>query len=103
MNLAELAEEIVQLVEVAAEERDCRIRMRGQEGGVVTYGRDLLVDAIAPRHRPHMIKFCVDAAQVIVEVTDRDGVSIVRSPITGWEFLLGRKRTCSGDSAAALA
>jgi hypothetical protein len=32
MNLAELAEEIVQLVEVAAEEQDFRIRMRGQEG-----------------------------------------------------------------------
>jgi hypothetical protein len=50
-----------------------------------------------------MIKFCVDAAQVAAEVTERDGVSLVGSPITGWEFLLGRKRTCSGDSATASA
>jgi signal transduction histidine kinase len=50
VNLAELAEEVVKLFEVAAEERDCRIRMRGQERVVVTCGRHLLAMRL-----PHVI------------------------------------------------
>ena len=47
VNLAELADDVVELFEAAAEERGCRMRMCGQERVVVTCDRDLLFDAIA--------------------------------------------------------
>jgi signal transduction histidine kinase len=76
VNLAEIANDIVDLFDAAAEERGCRIKMRGQEPVFVTGDRDLLFDAIA-NVVDNAIKFGGEAAQVTVEVAEYDGIPVV--------------------------
>jgi signal transduction histidine kinase len=76
VNLAEVADDVVELFDAAAEERGCRINMCRQERVLVTGDRDLLFDAIA-NVVDNAIKFGSEAAQVTVEVTERDGIPLV--------------------------
>jgi signal transduction histidine kinase len=66
VNLAEIADDIVELLDTAAEERGCRFKMCRQERVLVTGDRDLLFDAIA-NVVDNAIKFGREAAQVTVE------------------------------------
>jgi signal transduction histidine kinase len=76
VNLAEIADDVVELFDAAAEERGCRIKMCAQERVLVTGDRDLLFDAIA-NVVDNAIKFGGEAAQVTVEVAERDGIPLV--------------------------
>jgi len=76
VNLAEIAADVVELFDAAAEERGCRIKMRGQERVFITGDRDLLFDAIA-NVVDNAIKFGGEVAQVTVEVTECDGTRVV--------------------------
>jgi signal transduction histidine kinase len=76
VNLAEIADDVVDLFDAAAEERGCRIKMSRQERVFVTGDRDLLFDAIA-NVVDNAIKFGGEATQVTVEVAERDGIPVV--------------------------
>jgi signal transduction histidine kinase len=76
VNLAEIADDVVDLFDAAAEERGCRIKMSRQERVFVTGDRDLLFDAIA-NVVDNAIKFGGEAAQVTVEVAECDGIPVV--------------------------
>jgi signal transduction histidine kinase len=76
VNLAEIADDVVDLFDATAEERGCRIKMSRQERVFVTGDRDLLFDAIA-NIVDNAIKFGGEAAQVTVEVAERDGIPVV--------------------------
>ena len=76
VNLAEIADDVVELFDAVAEERGCRINMCRQERVLVTGDRDLLFDAIA-NVVDNAIKFGGEAAQVTVEVAKRDGIPLV--------------------------
>ena len=76
VNLADIADDVVDLFDAAAEERGCRIKMSRQERVFVTGDRDLLFDAIA-NVVDNAIKFGGEAAQVTVEVAERDGIPII--------------------------
>jgi signal transduction histidine kinase len=76
VNLAEIEDDVVELFDAVAEERGCRINMRRQERVLVTGDRDLLFDAIA-NVVDNAITFGGEAAQVTVEVAERDGIPLV--------------------------
>ena len=76
VDLAEIADDVVELFDAVAEERGCRINMCRQERVLVTGDRDLLFDAIA-NVVDNAIKFGGEAAQVTVEVAERDGIPLV--------------------------
>ena len=76
VNLAEIAGDVVELFDAAAEEVGGRIKMQSQEPVLVTGDRDLLFDAIA-NVVDNAIKFGGEAGRVTVDVVERDGTPLV--------------------------
>jgi signal transduction histidine kinase len=76
VNLAEIAADVVELFDAAAEELGARIKMHSQERVLVTGDRDLLFDAIA-NVVDNAIKFGGEAGRVTVDVVERDGTPLV--------------------------
>ena len=76
VNLAEIAGDVVELFDAAAEEVGGRIKMQSQEPVLVTGDRDLLFDAIA-NVVDNAIKFGGEAGRVTVDVVERDGIPLV--------------------------
>jgi signal transduction histidine kinase len=69
VNLAEIAREVVELFDAAAEDRGVRLIVRAEERVLVTGDRDLLFDATA-NLVDNAIKHGRDAGEVDVEVAD---------------------------------
>jgi len=76
VNLVEIAGDVVELFDAAAEELGGRIKMHGQDRVFVTGDRDLLFDAIA-NVLDNAIKFGGEAGRVTVDVIERDGTPLV--------------------------
>jgi signal transduction histidine kinase len=76
VNLAEIAADVVELFDAAAEEMGVRIKMHSQTRVLVTGDRDLLFDAIA-NVVDNAIKFGSEAGGVTVDVAERDGTPLV--------------------------
>jgi len=76
VNLAEIAGDVVELFDAAAEEVGGRIKMQSQERVLVIGDRDLLFDAIA-NVVDNAIKFGGEAGRVTVDVVERDGIPLV--------------------------
>jgi signal transduction histidine kinase len=76
VNLAEIAGDVVELFDAAAEELGARIETRTQERVLVTGDRDLLFDAIA-NVVDNAIKYGGETGRVTVEVVERDGIPLV--------------------------
>jgi signal transduction histidine kinase len=76
VNLAEIAGDVVELFDAAAEELGGRIKMHSQDRVLVTGDRDLLFDAIA-NVLDNAIKFGGEAGRVTVDVIERDGTPLV--------------------------
>jgi signal transduction histidine kinase len=76
VNLAEIAGDVVELFDAAAEELGGRIKMQSQQRVIVTGDRDLLFDAIA-NVVDNAIKFGGEAGRVTVDVVERDGIPLV--------------------------
>jgi signal transduction histidine kinase len=76
VNLAEIAGDVVELFDAAAEELGGRIKIQSQERVFVTGDRDLLFDAIA-NVVDNAIKFGGEAGRVTVDVVERDGTPLV--------------------------
>jgi len=76
VNLAEIAREVVELFDAAAEDKSVRLTASGEERVLVTGDRDLLFDATA-NLVDNAIKHGRDAGHVDVQVTDgADGAAI---------------------------
>jgi len=76
VNLAEIAREVVELFDAAAEDKGVRLTATGEERVLVTGDRDLLFDATA-NLVDNAIKHGRDAGRVSVQVTDgADGAAI---------------------------
>ena len=71
VNLAEIASEVVELFDAAAEEAGGNLRLVGDQRVLVTGDRDLLFDAVA-NLVDNAIKHGREAGQVIVEVAQRE-------------------------------
>jgi signal transduction histidine kinase len=99
VNLTEIVDDVVELFDAVAEERGCRINMCRQERVLVTGDRDLLFDAIA-NVIDNAIKFGGEAAQVTVEVAERDGIPLVSVADHGPGIPVEERSTCSSDSTA---
>jgi signal transduction histidine kinase len=76
LNLAEIASEVVELFDAAAEERGNYLNLVGDQRVFVAGDRDLLFDAIA-NIVDNAIKHGRDGGQVIVEVASRDGGAVI--------------------------
>jgi signal transduction histidine kinase len=76
VNLAEIAGDVVELFDAAAEELGGRIKIQSQERVFVTGDRDLLFDAIA-NVVDNAIKFGGEAGRVTVDVVEHDGTPLV--------------------------
>jgi signal transduction histidine kinase len=76
VNLAEIAGDVVELFDAAAEELGGRIKIQSQQRVLVTGDRDLLFDAIA-NVVDNAIKFGGEAGRVTVDVIERDGTPLV--------------------------
>jgi signal transduction histidine kinase len=76
VNLGDIAGDVVELFDAAAEELGGRIKMRSQDRVLVTGDRDLLFDAIA-NVLDNAIKFGGEAGRVTVDVIERDGTPLV--------------------------
>jgi len=76
VNLTEIASEVVELFDAAAEERGDHLNLVGDQRVFVAGDRDLLFDAIA-NIVDNAIKHGRDGGQVIVEVVSRDGGSVI--------------------------
>jgi signal transduction histidine kinase len=76
VNLAEIANEVVELFDAAAEDKGARLKSIGAPSAFVSGDRDLLFDAVA-NLVDNAIKHGRDAGEVTVEVTkDGDGAAI---------------------------
>jgi signal transduction histidine kinase len=76
VNLAEIAREVVELFDAAAEDRGVRLGARGDGQVLVTGDRDLLFDAVA-NLVDNAIKHGRDAGEVNVKVTKADGGCVI--------------------------
>ena len=76
VNLAEIASEVVELFDAAAEERGDHLNLVGDQRVFVAGDRDLLFDAIA-NIVDNAIKHGRDGGQVTVEVASRDGGAVI--------------------------
>lgn len=76
VNLSEIASEVVELFDAAAEERDGRLNAVGDQQVLVRGDRDLLFDAVA-NLVDNAIKHGREAGQVTVEVTQSDGGAVI--------------------------
>jgi len=76
VNLAEIANEIVELFDAAAEEKGGRLSLVGGQSVLVTGDRDLLFDAVA-NLVDNAIKHGRAAGQVIVRITNRKGGAVI--------------------------
>jgi signal transduction histidine kinase len=76
VNLAEIANEVVELFDAAAEDKGAHLKSIGAQSAFVAGDRDLLFDAVA-NLVDNAIKHGRDAGEVIVEVTkNEDGAAI---------------------------
>jgi signal transduction histidine kinase len=76
VNLAEMAGEIVELFDAAAEEKGGRLSLVGNQSVIVTGDKDLLFDAVA-NLVDNAIKHGRAAGQVTVEITNSDGEAVI--------------------------
>ena len=76
VNLAEIASEVVELFDAAAEDKGGHVDAVGDQRVLVTGDRDLLFDAVA-NLVDNAIKHGREAGQVTVEVTQSDGSGVV--------------------------
>ena len=76
VNLANIAGEVVELFDAAAEEKDGHLSVVADQHVLVTGDRDLLFDAVA-NLVDNAIKHGREAGQVTVEVIQRDGGAVI--------------------------
>ena len=76
VDLANIAREVVELFDAAAEEKDGHLSVMADQHVLVTGDRDLLFDAVA-NLVDNAIKHGRDAGQVTVEVTQGDGGAVI--------------------------
>ena len=76
VNLAEIASEVVELFDAAAEDKHAQLDAVGEQRVLVTGDRDLLFDAVA-NLVDNAIKYGRDAGRVTVEVTQNDRGAVV--------------------------
>ena len=76
VNLSEIASEVVELFDAAAEEKGGHLNAVGDQRVLVTGDRDLLFDAVA-NLVDNAIKHGHEAGQVTVEVTHSDGSAVI--------------------------
>ena len=76
VNLAEIASQIVELFDAAAEEKGGRLSLVGNQHVLVTGDKDLLSDAVA-NLVDNAIKHGRAAGQVTVEITNSDGEAVI--------------------------
>jgi signal transduction histidine kinase len=76
VNLAEIASEIVELYDAAAEESSVRLSLIGNQSVLVTGDKDLLFDAVA-NLVDNAIKHGRPAGQVTVELTHNDAEAVI--------------------------
>jgi signal transduction histidine kinase len=76
VNLAEIAREVVELFDAAAEDKGGHLSAVGHQRVLVTGDRDLLFDAVA-NLVDNAIKHGSERCQVTVEVTEGDGVAVI--------------------------
>jgi signal transduction histidine kinase len=76
VNLAEIAREVVELFDAAAEDKGGHLSAVGHQRVLVTGDRDLLFDAVA-NLVDNAIKHGRERCQVTVEVTEGDGVAVI--------------------------
>ena len=76
VNLAEIASEVVELCDAAAEDKGGHLKVVGQQRVLVTGDRDLLFDAVANLVE-NAIKHGRDAGQVSVEVEESEGGAVI--------------------------
>jgi signal transduction histidine kinase len=76
VNLAEIAKEVVELYDAAAEEKGCHVRLTADQKVLATGDRDLLFDALA-NLVDNAIKHGHDAGEVTVEVVRREGDAVI--------------------------
>jgi signal transduction histidine kinase len=76
VNLAEIASEVVELFDAAAEENGSQLKLMGNQQVLVAGDRDLLFDAVA-NLVDNAIKHGRKAGQVTVAVSHRDGSAVI--------------------------
>jgi signal transduction histidine kinase len=76
VNLAEIAREVVELFDAAAEDKGGHLNAIGHQRVLVTGDRDLLFDALA-NLVDNAIKHGSERCRVTVEVTETDGVALI--------------------------
>jgi signal transduction histidine kinase len=76
VNLSEIASEVVELFDAAAEENGGHLNAVGDQRVLVTGDRDLLFDAVA-NLVDNAIKHGREAGQVTVEITQSDGSAVI--------------------------
>lgn len=76
VNLVEIASEVVELFDAAAEDKGGRLKIVGGRSVLATGDRDLLFDAVA-NLVDNAIKHGRDAGQVTVEVKEADGGAVI--------------------------
>jgi signal transduction histidine kinase len=76
VNLVEIASEVVELFDAAAEEKGRHLKVVGDPRVLATGDRDLLFDAVA-NLVDNAIKYGGDAGQVTVEVKESDGGAVI--------------------------
>ena len=76
VNLVEIASEVVELFDAAAEDKGGRLKIVGGRRVLATGDRDLLFDAVA-NLVDNAIKHGRDAGQVTVEVKEADGGAVI--------------------------
>ena len=100
VDLAEIAREVVELFDAAAEDKGGHLDAAGDERVLVTGDRDLLFEAMA-NLVDNAIKHGRQAGRVTVEVRRAMAVQLFRSPMTGREFLPMNVSTCSSASTGS--
>jgi signal transduction histidine kinase len=76
VNLVEIASEVVELFDAAAEDKGGHLKVVGDRSVLATGDRDLLFDAVA-NLVDNAIKHGRDAGQVTVEVKESDGGAVI--------------------------
>ncbi len=76
VNLVEIASEVVELFDAAAEDKGGHLKVVGGPSVLATGDRDLLFDAVA-NLVDNAIKYSGDAGQVTVEVKESDGDAVI--------------------------
>jgi signal transduction histidine kinase len=76
VNLVEIASQVAELFDAAAEERGGRVEVEGSQPALVAGDRDLLFDALS-NLVDNSIKHGVDGGRVVVRVDQREGGAVV--------------------------